>query len=184
MALGQVQWCSHNSPFESSVCQASCGGIQRFLTCQLVPFGMYRGQESPRPTPDSSAASPSSPLPPGENRDQTFGLERAGGQRPASSWGGAPPARAAPSSRPPAAHTGGGCTSRFQQLLSQALVTRSGKGGGGFPKAGMAPFSSSAAARLGGALSPARTLPSFPKAPGIVMSLRNTVGSGFSSSTL
>lgn len=163
--LGQVQWYSHNSAFESLVCQASRGGTQRFLTCQPVPFRMYRGDKFPHPAPVCSSTSPSSPPPPGENRDQTLGLERASGRRPASFWGGVPPSRAAPPSRPPAAHGGGGRVSQFQQLLSQALVTPSGEGGGDFPEVGLAPFSSSTVVKLRSALPPARTLPSFPQCP-------------------
>lgn len=59
-----------------------------------------------------------------------------------------------------------------------------GERGGGLPQAWLAPFSSSTAVELRSALPPARTLPSFPKAPGVLRSLRNPVGSGFSSSTL
>lgn len=145
---------------------------------------MYRGDKSP----SLQIVHPLHPhllLPQGKTETKPPGWRGgAGGRHPASCWGGVRPAGAVPSSRPPAAHRGGWHMSQFQQLLSQALVTLSGKRGGGFPKVWMAPFSSSTAVKLRSTLPPARTLCSLPKAPGILRSLRNTVGSGFSSSTL
>lgn len=47
-ALGQVQWCSHISAFEGSVCQA-CGGTQRFLTCRPIQVVQRRQVSAPAP---------------------------------------------------------------------------------------------------------------------------------------
>lgn len=153
----------------------------RFPTCQPVPFRMYRGDKSPLPQTFLHFTLSSSPW--GKQRPNLW----AGKGR----WSVPSLLLGWRASRQGCASIPSRCCSRGWMApipIPAAALTGTGDSiwerGGGFPQAWLAPFSSSTAAELRSALPPTRTLPSFPKAPGILRSLRNTAGSGFSSSTL